>query len=305
MPKKAKISDMVVHGPPPEAEEQQPPDQEPEGIDAEEHFYEDMDRSVTLSIGMKRQGKTYFMMKFLIRAIREQKFEEFHLVLPQFKTERDDKYKWLKFYDNVFIYNAYHQLVAERVLKEAQKKHIFFGIDDATSEFLTAKDASVQKLLTCNEHGAKCAVWICVHSCKKVLSPLMRQMLNYIFIYKNANAMLLKQCWEEFFSMEFDDFKEFKALYKEVVFDQDNEALMYSFDGNHAFGIKGFKMMSEEEPKPPKKVKKMPKDNYMEIDAQKENMKRSIFTQLARSKMKNQYQDPKEKKGHVTKMFSF
>lgn len=267
---------------------------------SEQSFYEDADRSVILSIGMKRQGKTYLMMKFLMKAIKDKKFDEYHLVLPQFKTERDGKYKWLKYYKNVYIYNAYHKVVSDVVLKAMETKHVFFGVDDATAEFLNNNDKSVQKLLTCNEHGAKCSIWICVHSCKKVLTPLVRQMLNYIFIYKNSNATLLKQCWEEFFSMEFNDFNEFREMYKELVFNNENEAFMYSFNGKHAFGVKNFQMMQEEEPKPPKKTTQ-PKSNFKEINVEQENMKRSIWQSITRSKMKQEQQP--EKKPKFIKMF--
>lgn len=275
--------------------------EEQESDSPEEQWYKDMDRAVTLSLGMKRSGKTYLLMKFLIRAIRENKYDEYHLVLPQYHHERDDKYKWLKYYPNVIVYNAYAKMVSDRVLLAMKTKHVFFGIDDATSELLNNIDASFSRLLTCNEHGKQCAVWLCVHSARKILTPLVRQMINYLFVYKNANRKLMMDIWEEWFSMEIPDFKEFSQMYKQVVYEQDNEALLYSFQGHHSYGIKHFALMNETEPKVPKKKKAT--KNFVQVDPKQERMKLSVFDQMARSKMKEQYKPAK--KPTIARMFGY
>lgn len=272
-------------------------------MNPEDEFYQDMDRSAVLSVGMKRQGKTYLMIKFLMKAIKENKYDQYYLVLPQFEHERDGKYKFLSYFPNVHIFNAYHKLVSDKVLQAVQTSHVFFGIDDATSELLNNIDVSFSKLLTCNEHGKKCAIWLCVHSCKRILTPLVRQMVNYIFIYKNSNQMLLKTMWEEYYSVDFPNFKEFIDMYKDIVYKNQNEAFMYSFNGNHSFGIKHWKMMEETEPKPPKKKKKTT-NNFQQIDTQKERIKQGVFQSLMRAQIKNEYTKPQKPEYSIKGFFN-
>lgn len=272
-------------------------------MNPEENFIDDMNRSCTLSIGMKRMGKSYLLIKFIMRAIKTKKYDEYHLVLPQFNSERDGKYKFLKGMKNVFIYNAYHKLVSDIVLRSVQTKHVFFGIDDATSELLNNIDISFSKLLTCNEHGAKCAIWLCVHSAKRILTPLVRQMVNYIFIYKNSNQMLLKTLWEEYFSVDFPNFKEFIEMYKDIVYHNENEAFLYAFNGNHSFGIKHWTLMNETEPKKEKTKKEKPKNNYREIDTKRENIKQSVMDSLFRAQIKTEYKTPEKKEYDFKSIF--
>lgn len=236
--------------------------------DSEQLFLEDSTKSFIISLGMKRQGKTFLLLKYVQWAIANKKFEEYHLILPQFGHERDHAYSFLENQKNVYIYDKYHQVVCDKVLDIMRKKHIMFAIDDATGELLQNFDTSMTRLLTCNEHGKTCCVWICIHSAKRVLPPLARQMLNYFFLYKVNNVGLLKSLWEEYFSLLYRNFEEFLNIYKQAMTTEKN-AIMFALSDKHEFeGILKWNLLNtdysnklkpkkkavvEEPPKPPSK----------------------------------------------------
>lgn len=214
---------------------------------SETAFLKEIGRALVISIGGKRQGKTWLLCKILKYCLDNNLFEEYHLILSQFENERDGKYDFLKKYPKiVFVYDEYHEVIAKKMLSIYEKKHIFFGIDDASGEFCTNMDYSLQKLCTRNEHACKCCIWLNVHSAKKVLSPLLRQQATNLFIYKMVNWKLLEDLYQEYFRMVIPDFKEFFALYKQVVFSQEHNALMYALDGHNEFnGIKTWKLLND------------------------------------------------------------
>ena len=86
-------------------------------------------------------------------------------------------------------------------------------VDDASGELLKQVDASFIQLATTTRHFAGCTVYVCVHSCKKILSPIIRQNLDHLFIYRIINVKLLEDLYDEYFSMLFDNFKQFKQFY--------------------------------------------------------------------------------------------
>ena len=205
-----------------------------EGFKEEEiEFLEDSTKSFIISLGMKRQGKTFLLLKYLQWALLNGKYEEYHLILPQFGHERDGAYQFLVDMKNVFIYDKYHQVVCDKMLTKMQSKHIFFCIDDATGELLQNFDTSMTKLLTCNEHGKSACIWICIHSAKRVLPPLARQMLNYFFLYKVNNVGLLKGLWEEYFSLLYRNFESFLQVYQEAMAKKDKNAIMFALSDKH------------------------------------------------------------------------
>ena len=222
----------------------------------ENYFLEDLAKAFIISIGAKRQGKTYLMVRALAYAIDNNMFEEYHLVFPQFSGERSGAYDFLKGRKNVFIYDKYHEVLTQKILKVFKEKHVFFGIDDASGEFMNNLDTAFCKLATCNEHQKKCTIWLCVHSAKKILSPLIRQQASFIFMYRISNMKLIQDMYEEFFSTEFGHFKEFYEIYNQNVrqYDEVDEkgnkkrnAIVYSLEGKHDFeGITNWELINYE-----------------------------------------------------------
>ena len=268
--------------------------------ESEREFLADAHKSFIISLGMKRHGKTYLMVQYLKYALVNDVFDEYHLILPQFGQERDEAYQFLTACDpkRVMIYDKYDEIISEKILKRMGEKHMFFAIDDATGELTNNMDQSLQKLVTCNEHGKHCAIWICVHGAKKVLTPLSRAMLNYLFLYYNTNAVMLKGIWEEYFSVLYPDYKEFLEIYKSVMSKEVNgnqvNALLFSVKGKHELdSILDWEITTAKYPEleaKPKKAKVKP--NH--IDSTEERFKRQF--QLKQKKENVEMDMGKEKK---------
>lgn len=245
-------------------------EEQPNNNQAEQHFLKNIERAMIVSIGAKRQGKSFLLQKVLIYAINNNIFDEYHLVIPNVKQERDNKWSFLVDLPNVFIYDKYHSLISERMYKLYKKKHIFFCVDDASGEFMGTPDESFIKLCTRNEHAKWCAIWLNIHSCRKVLSPIIRQQITNIFIYKLSNMKLLKDIYEEYFEMRYPVWKEFHALYTERVLDQEHNAIMHSLDGhNEVEGIINWDLLKLEpnqqtETKPIKQTTQQPQTQRRE-----------------------------------------
>ena len=271
--------------------------------EAEQAFLEDAHQSVIISLGMKRHGKTYLMVQYLKHALVNNIYDEYHLVLPQFGQERDGAYQFLTACDpkRVFIYDKYNEILTEQVLSKKFTKHIFFAIDDATGELAGNMDQALNKLLTCNEHGKKCAIWMCVHGAKKVLSTLSRAMLNYLFLYYVTNAIMLKGLWEEYFSVLYPDWKEFLEIYKAAMTKEINgnqvNALLFSVRGKHEVeSILDWKLTNEKFPQldaQPKTKKGKVKLNH--IDPVEERFKKEYNLRQKRIDVEEQ-QEKGEKK---------
>lgn len=236
---------------------------------AEQEFLKDSPKSFIISLGMKRQGKTYLMLKYMRYALQNNLFEEYHVILPQFGHERDGAYQWMQkpeYKKKIFIYDKYHQVVCDKILKILINKHIFFCIDDATGELLQNFDTSITKLITCNEHGKTCCVWFNIHSAKRILPPIARQMLNYLFLYGVDDGLLLKGIWEERFSRIYRKYDEFLNVYDEAMKTEKN-AIMYALSHHHEIeGIQNWELLNmkfddkkiEEQPTPQPQEKQLP-----------------------------------------------
>ena len=231
---------------------------------AEQEFLKDSPKCFIISLGMKRQGKTYLTIKYMRWAIQNNIFEEYHVILPQFGHERDGAYQWMKGNKQIFIYDKYHQVVCDKILKIMQSKHIFFCIDDASGELLQNFDTSITKLLTCNEHGKTACVWFNIHSAKRVLPPIARQMLNYLFLYNVDDGLLLKGIWEERFSRIYRKYDEFLDVYDEAM-RTDKNAVMYALSKKHdVVGIKDWDLLHMEFNDPQKNKQPAPQQQPQE-----------------------------------------
>ena len=274
----------------------QPPQQEEEPqVTPEDNFLKELGNGVFVcAIGAKRSGKTYMLTKYLMYAIKNNMFEEYHLVLPQFKgNERSHAYDFLKTCKNVFVYNKYHEIIAKKILKLMYKKHIMFAVDDATGQFYNNIDPTLIELATCNEHQKACTIYICVHSAKKCLCPMIRQQCNFLILYRLSNRKLLYDIWEEFFSMDYYDFKEFYMLYREHVIENDDKnAIIYSLNRNNEMnGITDWNLLKEEPPE-----QRTGKAKLQDIDPKKEKIKYMFYMSQEKKMFKEQHEPQKKPK---------
>ena len=201
--------------------------------DLENDFIKDISTTgrFILSIGIKGGGKTYRLLQYVKYALYNNLFERYHLVLPMFSFEQNDSYGFLRNQQHCFIYDGYSEKVSKLVEKDRLKHKTLFIIDDASAELVKNMDSTFLKIITTTRHGQGCTVWACVHSAKKILAPVVRQNIDWLFVYKIANRKLLIDLYEEFASMAFDSFKEFMNIYKDAM-DERYNALLFTIQSS-------------------------------------------------------------------------
>lgn len=266
--------------------------------ESEEHFLQDADKSFIVSLGLKRSGKTYLMLQYLKLSLQYDTFQEYHLVLPQFGFERDGAYQFLSEHKNkVFIYDRYHELITKKVLEEMKTKHLCFVVDDATGEFTQGGfDSYMSKLLTVNEHGKTCCVWLCIHGTRKVLPPLARAMLNYLFIYTNDDGPALKKIWEDRFSRLYPKFEDFAAVYDKAM-SMDHNAIMYALNRHHELeGILDWDLTTMKF----KNVKESTKIKPITIDERKVKIDTKVERIEDKQKLKKKIDEQQPKKSNIS-----
>lgn len=242
----------------------------------EEDFVKDLETGrFVLAIGAKASGKSYLMTSYLKNALKNETYENVHIVLPiGIKGEANNSYQFLENQKHVLVYPHYVENVAKRVDADRKKGKTLFIIDDASGELLKNIDNTLIQLITTTRHYKGCTIWICVHSAKKVLTPLIRQNLDSLFIYRIINMKLLQDMYDEYFSMLFDSFIDFKAFYTQIT-EEKNTCIHFSLhlDGIDPF-VKEWRINSQKDSitlKPthaktqPKKKEEQPKSSGLHI----------------------------------------
>lgn len=182
----------------------------------EQKFLDDMKQNcrVCLTIGEPDSGKTFMILKYIIHSLNNNIYDEYHLVIPQFNSEKNDSYEFLKQHKNkVFIYLSYDPVIIERISKIRLIKKVFFMVDDGTGE-LDVNDKRLLKLASTSRHGFGCCIWLIAHASKKVIGKGLRGVVKYIFINSiDSVEMLEKDIYNDYVSMtyrrnglKFDDF---------------------------------------------------------------------------------------------------
>ena len=197
--------------------------------DNEEAFIKDnakMGRFI-LSLGKKNSGKSYLMMSYLKYALYHKIYGAIHFVCPVFEGEQNGSYNFLHNQKHVLVYKHYSEAVSKAVDKSRQTKRTLFLIDDGTSELMQNNDKSFILLISTTRHYAGLTLWANVHSCKKILSPVCRQNIDFLFLYHTPNIKLLNDIYDEYLSLLFDNFKEFKGFYLETL-KEEHSCILYS-----------------------------------------------------------------------------
>jgi len=201
--------------------------------DHEQDFIKDLEIGrFVIAIGSKGSGKSYLMTSYLKHALYNNTYKNIHFVCPVgVKGEANDSYAFLQNQKHVLIYPHYSEAVSKRVDADRKKATTLFLIDDASGELLHNIDNTLIQLITTTRHFKKCSIWICVHSAKRILTPIIRQNLDHLFIYRIINMKLLADFYDEYFSMMFDDFKQFKQFYLEATKEK-NSCIHFSLHQN-------------------------------------------------------------------------
>lgn len=187
--------------------------------DHEENFLKDTTDNgrFIMSIGQKGGGKSYLLCAYLKCVLHYNIFKYIHFVCPCYNGEQNNSYAFLKDQKHVMIYPHYKEAVSKRVDTDRKKGKTLFIIDDGSGELLKNIDNTFCQLATTGRHFHGLTTFICVHSCKKILTPLIRQNIDHLFIYRIINMKLLNDLYDEYFSSYFDRFKDFKAFYMDII----------------------------------------------------------------------------------------
>ena len=180
-----------------------------------------------LSIGSKGSGKSYLLCSYLRYVIKNKIFDKIHFCCPAFSGEANKTYDFLKDQKHILIYPHYTQQLSKIVDKDRRKFKTLMIVDDASGELLKQIDNTFVQLSTTTRHYEGCTIYVCVHSCKRILSPIIRQQLDHLFVYRIINANLLQDLYDEYFSMMFNNFKEFKKFYLEAT-KENNSCIHFS-----------------------------------------------------------------------------
>ena len=170
-----------------------------------------------LAIGSKGSGKSHLLTSFLKYHLYNETYKYIHFVAPCYKGEADNQYAFLKDQLNVNIYKHYDKKISIIVDKDRQKASTLFLLDDASSELISNIDTELLHLITTARHYMGLTLYVCVHSCKRILMPIVRQNIDHLFIYKIINAGLLRDLFDEYLSMQFEKWQSFKNFYNKAT----------------------------------------------------------------------------------------
>lgn len=203
----------------------------------ERRFFDEICKKngVVVQIGVRYSGKTLWFCSALSYFIKNDCFESYHLVLPSYRFQRDNTYKFLELLpkdkgDRITIYEDFGVEIVELLLKNRKKNgNTLFLIDDATNfNELFYTNENVKKLITLARH-LSISTWLVSHTLLKTLSPQIRANISYIVLHRVSNMNLLSSFHEEILSM-FIDKKDFLDFLKRELRANDFYALVIDKD---------------------------------------------------------------------------
>ena len=117
-------------------------------------------------------------------------YDIYVLILPNFKIDENE---WLSKYQNVRIYNCYHEKISKLIIEEQDhnmlllKKGeiervptVFFGIDDITINPTELFDCSAMSFISTFSRTYHVQSWIMVQSLRDFLSPRIEASITRI-----------------------------------------------------------------------------------------------------------------------------
>lgn len=180
----------------------------------------------TIMCGIKGSSKTYTTLNLMKYYYLTGRYNVIHFISPCYKIDNDqNQYEWMKHLDKnkikIYVYNKYSPLITEQILKmhSDKKDKVLFIIDDSTS---AGKEISMDEgflyFITTSRHLGISGILIC-HNLKKVLSPSIRSMTDFFFLFRVINSKLLEGFYEEYLSVfpRWRNYKEFKDEYFQKI----------------------------------------------------------------------------------------
>jgi predicted GNAT family N-acyltransferase len=182
-------------------------------------FSERVNEQVSIYIGLKKSGKSFYICKYLRHVMKKKMYDNYVLVLPVYTHEQTGSYDFIDSKDkNIMIFEQYDDSIIESLIdfktknnKKKEKTTTCVIIDDASQNVYGQPMIHFISIL---RHTFS-TLHILLHSAKKCLLPFMRANCDNIIIFRLSNAQLLLSIYEEWFSMLFPTFKDFKKAYLE------------------------------------------------------------------------------------------
>ena len=208
----------------------------------EKEFYERNKKTglFTVICGRKSSGKSWIMTNYIALSYLYNLYDEYYLILPEYSTDANsDTYKFIENHKDTTIYNTYNPKITEHIKKQSAHKKILYCMDDATSYLFHNKhNEELTNLVSTCRHGKGITVIVSCHALKQVLDPLIRGMIDYLFIGAFTNYTIIKKhLYEENCSMMIDE-KSFMDEYREKIVNVEHNFLFingrcqFSFDVN-------------------------------------------------------------------------
>jgi hypothetical protein len=182
-------------------------------------------KCLTVCLGQRKSGKSVWSLCVLREAIKQRGFKAWYLVIPSFNKEQNNQYDFLNIElkklkqegHEVIIFSELNELVLD-MIREKQHKNggvdALFLVDDSTafiSKYVRTNNENMNRMLTELRHkDLNMSVYMVVHSLKGILSPLFREMLTFLFVFDCTTKNTLDAIYEEYYSVKFDTFKEWK-----------------------------------------------------------------------------------------------
>ena len=145
------------------------------------------------------------------------------------------------------------------MLKARKTKKILFLVDDASAELLQNIDNRFLKLFTTTRHGNGCTLWLITHSAKKILLPMIRQNLTYVFMYNIESEDLLETIYRDYKSLEYKasnrGFNDFVREFMQNVSNKQYGCCLLARQKGIDWDVKAWALLNE---KPIKVAKKPP-----------------------------------------------
>jgi len=233
-----------------------------------------------ISIGTPESGKSYLALKYMKYALQNNLYDEYHIVAPTYDYEENSSYDFLKKHkDIVKVYKYYHAVVAEKVDRAREKSKVLFIVDDATSELLNNIDKTFVKLFITTRHSTHGGLtfWMIVHSAKKVLPPMLRQNVKYVFLYRIESSELLEDTiFKEFLSLQYrrqgKKYDDFANEFSEVMENNKYGVVLVARKIGIDFEVSNWQFLNAKEQQPPKKMLKEKKQPIEPVKSNKNNI---------------------------------
>ena len=193
---------------------------------------------ICLSIGVRKSGKTYNMLKLIELSFKYNIYQRYIICCPVYCYEETDSYKPVKDFKKknpkqIDIFNKFSFLITQDLMNNADKIHkskekILLFIDDVALSKESLNHDNFNDLLTVARHIG-ISVFINFHSLTsaRVISPYIRQQQDYILIYKINAYALIEKIHEEYLSLsDENDKKIFIEKYRKHMKTEYNSILV-------------------------------------------------------------------------------